>query len=82
MIRIPIQLQDLYTLLYENIVYVEGRLTSKEKDKQKYQRKTEIAIPWKYLTFDEIQCELLSDAFYFDEKLIMIRVKGGDQGIM
>ena len=34
-IRILIQQQDLYTLPCESVFYVEGKLTSKEKDQQK-----------------------------------------------
>ena len=34
-IKIPIQQQDLYTLLYESILFVESRLTSMKKNVQK-----------------------------------------------
>src|SRR5436190_3690968 len=55
-IRIPIQLQDQYTLPCDSFLYIEGRLKSKASDKQDAQLK--LANNCVAFMFDEIRYEI------------------------
>ena len=54
-IEIPIQQQDLYTLLYESFLYVEGKLT---KNKVVHGANVTLGNNCVAFIFDEIQYEL------------------------
>ncbi|KYN00582.1 hypothetical protein ALC62_08641 [Cyphomyrmex costatus] len=54
-IRIPIQQQDLYTLPCESYLYVEGRLTSKEENAERWPK---LGINCVAFMFEEIRYEL------------------------
>ncbi|KYM97758.1 hypothetical protein ALC62_11554 [Cyphomyrmex costatus] len=54
-IRIPTQQQDLYTLLCESCLYVEGRLTSKEENAE---QRPKLGINCVAFMFEKIQYEL------------------------